>query len=381
MARCLTKTPVAWLSVITRKPGTVVPPNSWAEQAMTGVLAWLMRAHGGSRDRGVPAFYDWLRNAWAPSYPETTGYLIPTLLAYSAWAGRADVQQSALAMADYLLTAQTPEGAILGWGAHAPVYVFDTAQVLQGWLAAWQQTANPEFLAAGQRAAAWLIAQQEPGGFWLRYQFDGHVKTWDVRSGWPLIQWGLAVQHAASQESGRRCLEWALTQQNSNGWFENCALETGQPPVLHTIAYAIEGLLEGGLLLGDQRMVDAAQRAADALLPHQRADGGLSAYWRPGWQPASRSSCLTGDAQMALCWLRLHQITGQSHYREAAQRTLRFVASTQATSQSWAPVRGAIAGSYPLWGRYLRWRYPNWAAKFFLDALLLERRLAEEKGR
>jgi len=36
-------------------------------------------------------------------------------------------------------------------------------------------------------------------------------------------------------------------------------------------------------------------------------------------------------------------------------------------------VRGAIAGSYPLWGRYLRWRYPNWAAKFFLDALLLSR--------
>ena len=34
-------------------------------------------------------------------------------------------------------------------------------------------------------------------------------------------------------------------------------------------------------------------------------------------------------------------------------------------------VRGAIKGSHPIDGEYMAWRYPNWAAKFFMDALML----------
>jgi hypothetical protein len=33
-----------------------------------------------------------------------------------------------------------------------------------------------------------------------------------------------------------------------------------------------------------------------------------------------------------------------------------------------------VAGSFPIWGRYAPLSYPNWAAKFFVDALLLERK-------
>jgi hypothetical protein len=31
---------------------------------------------------------------------------------------------------------------------------------------------------------------------------------------------------------------------------------------------------------------------------------------------------------------------------------------------------GAIKGSHPIWGGYDPFRYPNWAAKFFADALM-----------
>ena len=365
-----------WLGAASPKTKPPSPADTWAAQAMERAVDWLMLAQAGSRDGGVPAFYNWLRNRWAPSYPETTGYLIPTLLAYGNQAGHQDVVRAALVMADYLLSVQSPEGAIPGWGGRLPVFIFDTAQVLQGWLAAWQQTAKAEYLAAARRAAGWLVAQQDPGGFWTHHQFGGHVKTWDVRVGWPLIQAGRATGETSYLDAGRRCLDWALTQQQADGWFEHCALEPGEPPVLHTIAYAIEGLLEGGLLLQENRHVEAARRAADALLARQRPDGSLSAYWSPGWQPASRSTCLTGDAQMALCWLRLHQITGRPDYRDAARRILQFVSGTQRADDAWPPVRGAIAGSHPLWGRYLRWCYPNWAAKFLVDALLLERQVA-----
>jgi hypothetical protein len=34
-------------------------------------------------------------------------------------------------------------------------------------------------------------------------------------------------------------------------------------------------------------------------------------------------------------------------------------------------MRGGIKGSHPIWGGYDPFRYPNWAAKFFIDAMMM----------
>src|SRR6187200_1373607 len=55
-------------------------------------LGWLARAQdcSASQDGGVARNYS-LVSGWAPSYPETTGYIIPTLLAYGKDADRPDL--------------------------------------------------------------------------------------------------------------------------------------------------------------------------------------------------------------------------------------------------------------------------------------------------
>ena len=364
---------VAAVRSLRKQPGTV---DSFEQHAISTV-AWLIHAHSQNQDGGVSAFYDLLRDRWAPSYPETTGYIVPTLLAYSSRQADAKARRAGLEMSEYLLRMQTPEGAIRGWAAGDPVYVFDTGQVLFGWLAALQETGESKYPQALHRSANWLSGLQEPEGYWTRYQFGGHIKVWDARVAWALILVGQALGQNRHIEAGRRCIEWALTQQQSDGWFEHCSLEPGEPPVTHTIAYTIEALLESGDRLGEERYIRAARQAADALLERRRADGSLSAYWSPGWQPLSRSSCLTGNAQMALCWLRLYELTGQSTYLAAGADSLRFVASTQSSNGGWPPIQGAIAGSWPIWGSYLQWCYPNWAAKFFLDALMRHSKIVE----
>ena len=35
-------------------------------------------------------------------------------------------------------------------------------------------------------------------------------------------------------------------------------------------------------------------------------------------------------------------------------------------------IKGAIPGAFPIYGWYTPFCYPNWAAKFFVDSLLLE---------
>jgi hypothetical protein len=55
------------------------------DAAIEGVTDWILRAQDNSvtADGGVAAYYS-LRTGWSSSYPETTGYIVPTLLAVSS---------------------------------------------------------------------------------------------------------------------------------------------------------------------------------------------------------------------------------------------------------------------------------------------------------
>lgn len=324
----------------------------------------------------MPAFYDLIRGYWAPDYPETTGYLVPTLIQAASYCLDPDLRAIALRMADYLLTAQTADGAIPGWGHGAPVYVFDTGQVIFAWLAAWDITHDERFKQATLRAGKWLVSHQSHDGYWQEFQFGGHRKVWDARVAWPLIKAGMAFQEPSFVAAGARFLNWALTQQGADGWLTSCSLDNLASPITHTIAYTIEGFLEAGILTNSEAWIEAAQRSADALMLRQRANGGVAGSWNQGWKQEGGSVCLTGLAQLACCWMRFYALTADSKYRDAAEKALSFVTSTQVPAARLAAVRGGVAGSWPLWGRYLGWKYPNWPIKFLLDGLLIWQRRA-----
>jgi hypothetical protein len=71
-------------------------------------------------------------------------------------------------------------------------------------------------------------------------------------------------------------------------------------------------------------------------------------------------------------WLRLDQIAAETKYRDAARRLVRYLETTQDLEARDPGVRGGVAGSYPRSGEYGPFEFLNWAAKFFVDALLLE---------
>src|SRR5437867_13270359 len=60
------------------------------DATVSAVSDWIAQAQDNSatHDGGVARSYD-LNNGWGPSYPETTGYLIPTVLAMPGWRDRA----------------------------------------------------------------------------------------------------------------------------------------------------------------------------------------------------------------------------------------------------------------------------------------------------
>ena len=59
-------------------------------------------------------------------------------------------------------------------------------------------------------------------------------------------------------------------------------------------------------------------------------------------------------------------------YADAADKVVDYLKALQRVGTADPGVNGALAGSFPVTGGYMSWGYPNWATKYFLDALMLQ---------
>ncbi|HKZ10771.1 MAG TPA: hypothetical protein VJL61_08695 [Rhodanobacteraceae bacterium] len=348
------------------------------ELALRAAAEWLCRAQDATDSGGVSAHYDVAKRKWVGAYPETTGYIIPTFFRYAEFCGETAYRERAIRMAEWESDIQLPEGGVRAGTMDAVQVVptiFNTGQVLFGWSAAWQQTQDGRFRDSLIRAADWLVAAQDEDGAWRRFAspFAAHaLNTYNTRVAFGLAQAGNVLGEQKYIDTAVRNVEWALTQMRPNGWLENNDLEDNSRPLTHTIAYATRGILEVGLIASKSVFVDAAVRIARAVAQPQRDDGALPGRIDADWKPAARWSCVTGNAQMAIVWQRIAQEAGDRSLLPAAEKANRFNMSVQDLATPDPGIRGGIPGSHPRGGGYMTHRYPNWAAKFFMDALMLQ---------
>jgi len=352
---------------------------------LRAAMSWLCAAQDASPDDGVSAFYDLVAGAWAPSYPETTGYIIPTFFDYARSSGDDAYRQRAARMADWLLTLQLESGAFpmgpLWPDLEQKPIVFDTGQIIHGLVRTYEETGDRRYLEAARRAGNWLVEVQDADGAWRRFDFLDQVHTYNTRVAWALLRIDQISRNDRLRDAAVHHLRWAMSQQTPDGWFRHAGFTPDQEPLTHTLAYTVRGLLESGLLLSDETLVTSGQRAADALCEQQYHDGYLRGAYGPAWTSHVKWTCLTGNAQLAGIWLRLFQATGDRRYTQAAAEANRCVKRTQRRSSRLRGVGGGVAGAFPIYGDYHPYLYVNWAAKFLVDSLLLEEQLHTHSGR
>ena len=344
----------------------------WLERAQDATGAGVARGYSLTTVPGLGP------RGWQAAYPETTGYIIPTLYAAGWTEGWPWLASRATRAARWELTVQLPSGAIpagmVGQG-DAPA-VFNTGQVIFGWLCAFQETGDEVFADAARRAAEWLRAQLGPDGRWHQGNSpfaDRGATLYNARTAWALAAAGRRLGVDEFTAAGAAALHAVARAQHDNGWFPDCCLDDPARPLTHTLAYTVQGLLEGGLLLGDDVLVRSAIRAAHPMAELVGADGHLPGRLDARWRAGASWSCLTGTAQMSVVWSRLDALQPALAWSRPAQAALDYLKRTQNRTSRDPGLRGGIKGSAPVTGGYGRLQTLSWATKFTVDALLRRR--------
>ncbi|MGN7614111.1 hypothetical protein ACQZV8_18740 [Magnetococcales bacterium HHB-1] len=366
--------------------GRVTPVIGEDDRHTKAVAQWLKRAQDATPDDGVslgyfPCDQNSPYQGWRASYPETTGYIIDSLVHYNQIFHDPDALERAQRMAHWEAEIQMPSGAVQS-GPLVPAdqqqeAVFNTGMVLQGLTALLYKYPDEKLYQAANKAAQFLVNDQNERGHFTTHGpcVSRHsIKTYNALCAWAMHRFADLSGEKRYAKAAVKAITASLGEQQKNGWFNHNCLDRPEAPLTHTIGYVLQGVLETGILAKRDDFILAAKKAADAIIPQIEENGFLAGRLDHTWSPALQIVCLTGSAQMAIIFYRLHEIFNDQIYLKKADALVNYLKALQHPEHETPGIRGAIAGSYPLFGSYMTAGFPNWAGKYFLDALLLKRR-------
>lgn len=369
--------------------GYSILPGAWTtrsdalpsdDASLRAAAEWLMRAHDATSDGGIAGRYR-LASGWSSSYPETTGYSIPTLLALADVLGDAGYRDRARRCVEFLLSVQLPSGAFpaleIADNRTAPS-PFNSAQIVHG-LHAWHRaTGDAAVLDPIRRAGRWICEVQDPDGAWRKYFYREIACAYSAHAACWLAEAAETVDEPRFLTAAERNLRWVLSlQDRETGWFDRAGFSEADHDArrahTHTIAYTLDGVRRLSDCLGVDEGRFAVRLAATRLAERMERARTLAGVLNHRWRPEASYVCLTGNAQMALIWLATARACHDLRLVNAAFKAIDEVKRAQTLTHPDPGIRGGIPGSWPIDGAYIQYALPNWAAKFFIDALCAKR--------
>jgi hypothetical protein len=349
------------------------------DATLLAMTDWLCRAQDmtASGDDGVSRDYSLIKG-WNTSYPETTGYIIPTMIALARHYQRDELLERARKMLDWCRQIQLDDGGFQGGRIDARPVVpvtFNTGQILIG--LAEGVRAFGDYHDAMHGAARFLRDSLDPDGCWRRHPTpfaEPGEKAYETHVAWGLFEAERVAPGEGYAEAAMSQVRWAITKQQPNGWVVDCCLNKPEMPLTHTLGYYLKGLVEAHRWSADAQILQAAELTARGLMKVQRPDGSLPGRLYSDWEPAVDWSCLTGNVQIADSWIYLAGVLGDGSLADAAKAANAYVRRIVLVEGPDGQ-RGGVPGSFPIDGDYGEFEYLNWAVKFAIDANLSEKAL------
>lgn len=338
-------------------------------------LEWLKQSFDACEGKGSAAWYSRLRrplNGWSEAYPETTGYIIETLLDYHEICQECWMKNYALAAADWLVSIQKPDGSFpAGLGTKGSPSVFNSGMILFGLERSFVFTGDQKYFDAAKKTADWLCGNLDLEGKWtIGAYVEGYVPSYYTRVIWAVL---LLNRHNRNQDTERKmnlaynfyCDKFA--DKNAD-W--DWSFAPGKPAFTHTIAYTMRGFLESATLLKDSRGLLIAKDIAEQFINELQKNGDVAGSYDEDFKGDYSFVCVTGNAQLSINFYRLFQLTGEEKYKMFSKRLFETVREAPSRIPI-SGLRGGIPGSFPIIGKYMPLQRVNWGAKFWLDAARL----------
>ncbi|MDA9493653.1 prenyltransferase/squalene oxidase repeat-containing protein [Bradyrhizobium sp. CCBAU 11361] len=341
------------------------------EAAVTFITRSIEQGKGCASSKGYK-----VGKGWLPPYRETTGYIIPTLLDLADHLKRPDLALTAERLGEWLSEQQEPSGGFVERDLHedAKPIAFNTGQILHGFNSLILRRGRQDLVPHARRAGDFLVSSADETGSFVRNEHYDMVHSYNVRSAWALLTLGRLLGETKYENVALANADWTVAQQVANGFFLNNVFQPGWNANTHSIAYVLQGLIEIHCISGRASYLAAVRRAAERIVSVYGTKGCLASEIGENWEFLARHLCLTGYAQLAIVFFRLYGLDGDKRFLNVGLNLLDDVAATQNVMSPAKPYYGGIKGSFPIYGRYAPLQYPNWATKFFIDALLAKQR-------
>ncbi|MDQ2939010.1 MAG: hypothetical protein M3R23_00600 [Actinomycetota bacterium] len=244
---------------------------------------------------------------------------------------------------------------------------------MRGLVALHDLTGEERWLQAAMRACRWLASGVDESGLWPHKDYRAtETPSYYTYAAWPMLEVAARAGDDSTRDAARGVLDAILARRQPNGAFGGWGFSEGEAAFTHTIAYTLQGLIGSARVLDDWDTYGQPAEAGLLALTERAglASGRLAGRLDDDWRPAARFTCLTGNAQIALCLLDWEERQPDPRLVGAAASLVDAICGAQYLRAPLRGLRGAVGGSAPIWGRYMMLRYPNWAAKYHCDALI-----------
>lgn len=270
------------------------------------------------------------------SYPEVTGYYIPTLLRWGH-------KELACTYAKWLCSIQHIDGAWYDTKDVDP-YIFDTAQILKGLIAIYPY--DNSVADNIKRGCEWIISCMDSNGKLItpstvEWGTDGScsdlIHTYCIS---PIMAAGKLFDCQKYIDAANRMIDYYITERIEE------ILNFGL--LSHFYAYVMEAMI-------DIDHKEIAQEAMEKIAKLQKASGAVPAYKNVDWV------CSTGLFQLAIVWFRLGNL-------ENGNKAFEYACKLQNESGGWYGSYISEENSSEE-NTYFPTSEISWAVKYFLDAL------------
>jgi hypothetical protein len=329
-------------------------------------LEWLLKSIDATGGKGSSHIYSRWRyplTGWHLGYPETTGYIIETLLDHEQMFPDLPLKEYALDCGEWLMTQQLDDGrfpALLAGNKQAST--FNSGMIVFGLLRVNKLVSSDRINYAldklRKRIHELYSSEQESmypayfsRAYWAFYLLAAHFQDIDLEK----------IIFRQTQKIIQSC--------RLDGTIPGWGFEHADYAFTHTIAYTLRGLLELAVLMGSEEMLNPVMDSCRQLALIHSQKGKLAGAYGPCWKGDYTYRCVTGNAQLSLVAYRLYEVTGDKQWFDAGKSWLDEVVDDQVIKHVDKSLIGAVPGSHPFWGPYMRLKYPNWAVKFYVDAL------------